>query len=80
MVASSNINSHDMETLSALLTDWSEIHQSTVDFPNKGLVVWSFDVFFVISLDKVFNKQSRGRWLSRYEVHVTSLWSGQIQQ
>ena len=36
----------------------SRIHQSPVDSPNKGLVTLTFEVPFVISLNKWFNKHS----------------------
>ena len=38
---------HYMETFSPLLALYGEIHH--VDPPHKGPVMWSFDVFFVVS-------------------------------
>ena len=45
------------------------IHWSLVDSLSKRPVMWSFDVCFDVSLCKLLNKQSRGRWIK------TSWWS-----
>ena len=58
-----------MDTFSALLGFHEKgIHRSTVD-PHKGPVMQRYYVFFVVSLIKVFNKKSSGRWFGR---HVTT--------
>ena len=38
------------------------ILRSPVDLPHWGLLMWSFDVFFVDSLNKLLNKQPFGQW------------------
>ena len=38
------------------------IHQSLVDSPHKGTVLWSFDVSWVLSLNKLLNKKSICHW------------------
>ena len=44
---------HDLEMHSALL--W-EIHESSVDFQHKGPIIWTFDIFFVVSLNNLLHK------------------------
>ena len=39
-----------------------ETHQPTVDSHHKGPVIWSFDIFFVVSLNHLLNKLSNCRW------------------
>ena len=41
---------HGMETFSGLLALYERNHQSPVDSPHKCPVMWTFDVFFVVSL------------------------------
>ena len=38
------------------------IHRSPVDSRHNGRVMYSFEAFFVISLNKLLNKQSSYRW------------------
>ena len=38
------------------------IHFSSVDSPHKGPVMWGLDVVFVVSLNKLLNKQLRHSW------------------
>ena len=60
---------YDMETLSALLALGGARHLSHMDFPHKWQVMWSFDVFLVVSMNTLLNKQSSGL----HDAHVTSL-------
>ena len=39
-----------------------EIHRPVVDSPHKGPILRSFNVFFVLSLNPLCDKQSCGRW------------------
>ena len=36
--------------------------QWLVDSPHEGPVMWNFDVFFVVNLNMLFNKQSSCQW------------------
>ena len=49
---------HEMEAFSTLL----DLHWSLVDSPHKGTVLQSFDVFFIIDLNKLLNRQSTVWW------------------
>ena len=52
-----------METLSVLLALCERaIHRSPVDSPHKRPIVWSFDAFFDVHLNKQLNKQWSCRW------------------
>ena len=61
-----------MEKLSALLTLCGGNPSMSSGFPHKGPVIPSFDVFFAVSLNNLFDNQVAGdfRW---YNIHVTSL-------
>ena len=52
---------HEMETFSALLTLCEENPSVTGGFPSQRPVIWSFDVFFDLRLNKQCRKQSRHR-------------------
>ena len=56
----------DMETLSALLALCGDIHRSPLGSLHKGPVMQCFDVSFNVSLNKLLNKQSRGRLIEMY--------------
>ena len=43
----------------------------TGDFPSQGPVMWSFDIFFDLCLNKRLSKQSWGWW---FETPSRSLW------
>ena len=57
---------HDMEMFSHYWPFVRGIHQSLVDSPHKGLVMWSFDVFFLVSLNKLLTYQSNCQWALCY--------------
>ena len=40
------------------------IHQSLVDSPHKGPVAWIFDVSFGVTLNKLLDKRTSGRWFN----------------
>ena len=44
--------------------NWSVMWETTapVDYPHKGHAMWSFDISFVVSLKKLFNKQLSWEW------------------
>ena len=62
---------HQMETFSALLALCAENSSVTGEFLTQRPVVWSFDVFFDLCLNKQLNKQSWVWWL---ETPSCSLW------
>ena len=62
---------HQMETLSALLALCAGNSPVTGEFPSQRPVMWSFDVFFDLHLNKRLSKQSRRRW---FEMPSRSLW------
>ena len=43
--------------------------QFTGEFPSQRPVMWSFDVFFDLRLNKRLSKQSRRRWSERHRTH-----------
>ena len=43
-----------MERLSMLLALCEGIHQLLVDSPHKGPVMWNYDVFFDVNMNKLF--------------------------
>ena len=53
---------HDMEMLSALLALRAWNPPVTSGSPHKGPIKWIFDIFFVVGLSKLLNKQSRCQW------------------
>ena len=55
-----------METFSTLLTlcDWNP--PVTGGFPWQRPVMWNFDIFFDLCLNKKLNKQSIQRWFESY--------------
>ena len=59
---------HDMETVSILLSFVRRIDRSPVSFHPKGSVMQSFDVFFIVCLNKLLNKQS-----TCHDIRVTSM-------
>ena len=58
-----------METLSELLA----FCEGNADSPHKGPVMQSFDVFFVVSLNKVLERSRVADDFRRNDAHVTSL-------
>ena len=60
-----------METFPALLAICAGNSQVTSEFPAQRPVVWSFDVFFNLRLNKRLNKQSGGWW---FESPLHPLW------
>ena len=48
--------------------------RSLVDSPDRGLVMWFFDIFHDVSHYKLLNKQSNYEDLRHRTGHVTSLW------
>ena len=56
----------DIYAMEHILHQWlflGGIHWSLMDSPHKGPIVWKFHVFFVVSQNKLFNKQSSCQWL-----------------
>ena len=54
---------HDgMEMFSALLALCGWNPPATSGFPHKVPLMWSFDIFFVVILDKLLNKQLSCWW------------------
>ena len=51
-----------MEPLPALLATCEGIHLSPVDSPHEGPVMWTFDIFYYVRLNKQWDKQSNGWW------------------
>ena len=62
---------HQMEAFSALLALCAENSPVTGEFPAQRPVMWSFDVFFDLHLNKRLSKQLRGWW---FEIPLCSLW------
>ena len=62
-----------MEMLFTLLAFCEGIKWSLVDSAHKGPVMQSFDVFFIVSLNKLLNKQSSCGHMRPYDTHVISL-------
>ena len=62
---------HQIETFSALLTLCAGNSPAIGEFPAQRPVTWSFDVFFVLSLNKRLSKQSWGWW---FETPPRPLW------
>ena len=62
---------HQMETFSALLVHVRGSPRSMVNSPHKDQWRGTFDVFFDLSLNKQFSKQS---WDWRFETPLCSLW------
>ena len=62
---------HQIETFSALLALCAGNSPTTGEFPSRGPVTWSFDVFFDLRLNKRLSKQSWGWW---FETPTRSLW------
>ena len=60
-----------METFSALLDIFAGNSPVTGEFPAKKPVMWSFDVFFDLRLNKRLSKQSWGWW---FETPSRPLW------
>ena len=73
-----------METLSALLALCEGNHRYPMDSPHNGLETQSFDIFFVVSLNKLLNKQSSFRGLATpwrlCDISVLWQWRLGIQQ
>ena len=53
---------YGMETLSAFLTLYVGNPSVPGGFPQKGPANWSFDIFFVVGLNKWLSKQLISRW------------------
>ena len=57
---------------------WGESTAYPVDSPHKGPVMWSFDVFYVVSLGKLLNKQSNCLWFETTccscDITVNDVW------
>ena len=53
----------------------SGILQSPLDPPHNASVMWSFDVFFVLSLHDILNKQSRCHWYQMPQYYQMSQYS-----
>ena len=62
---------HQMETFSALLALCAGNSPVNGEFPSQRPVTQSFDIFFDLSLNKRFSKQSIGWWV---EKPSRSLW------
>ena len=63
---------NQMETFSALLVLCEGNPPVTSGFPSQRPVMWSFDVFFILHLNKRLSKQSRRRW---FKTPLHRLWS-----
>ena len=59
-----------METLSTLVGCCEGIHQSHVNSPCKGLVIQSCAVFFVFSINKLWNKEQGGNLTRTWRHYV----------
>ena len=53
---------HELETISILLALCEGNLPVTGGFPSQRVIMWSFDVLFDVSLNKLLNKQSSCRW------------------
>ena len=62
---------HQMETFSALLVICAGNSPVLGEFPTQRPVMWSFDVFFDLRLNKRLSKQSWGWW---FETLSRPLW------
>ena len=62
---------HRMETFSALLALCVGNSPVAGEFPSQRPVMWSFDVFFDLQVNKQLGKQSWGWW---FETPSCSLW------
>ena len=62
---------HQMETFSVLLAVCVGNSPVTGEFPAQRPVMWSFDVFFDLRLNKQLSKQSWGWW---FETPLHPLW------
>ena len=62
---------HQMETFSTLLALCAENSPVNSEFPSQRPVMWSFDVFFDLPLNKSLSKQLWGWW---FEIPLCSLW------
>ena len=62
---------HQMETFSALLAICARNSPVTGEFPTQRPVMWSFDVFFDLRLNKRLSKQWWGWW---FETPTRPLW------
>ena len=62
---------HQMETFSTLLALCEGNSPVTGEFPSQRPVMWSFDVFFDLRVNRQFSKQLRCWWL---ETPSYSLW------
>ena len=60
-----------METFFALLAICERNLLVTAGFPSQRPVMWSFDVFFDLNLNKWLSKQSRCQW---FEMPLLPLW------
>ena len=50
------------------------IHQSLVDSPHKGPVAWIFDVSFGVTLNKLLDKRTSGRWFNSLRPSDAYVW------
>ena len=57
---------HQIETFPVLLALCAGNSPVIREFPTQSPVMWSFDVFFDLHLNKQFNKQS---WVGLFEIH-----------
>ena len=60
---------YDVMTWKRFPRNWPFVrgmHRSLVDSPHKGPVMWGFDVYFAVSLNKLLNKWTRCRWIEMY--------------
>ena len=62
---------HPVQTFSTLLAIWAGNSPVPGEFPTQRPVMWSFDVFFGLSLHKWLSKQSWGWW---FEMPPRPLW------
>ena len=57
---------HDTETFLHCWFLMTGILRSPIDLPHWGLLMWSFDVFFVDNPIKLLNKQPFGQWFETF--------------
>ena len=60
---------HQIETFSALLALCEGNSRDTGEFPSRRPVMWSFDVFFDLGLNKRLSKQSWGWLIETHRAH-----------
>ena len=66
-------NNHDMESLPGLLILCEGIPPVTLDYPNKGQVIWSIDILSVVGLNIRWKDCNVGDDLRRHSAQTVSV-------